>query len=88
MEDFDFSHLSAGDLLRAEQDRPGSQYGELIRTCIKEGTIVPMEVTVKLLENAMRAAIQQRGQASEHPEWREEFDSKSRSLSLYPVTPY
>ena len=47
----------AGDLLRAEQHREGSQFGELIQTCIKEGTIVPMEVTVKLLENAMRDAM-------------------------------
>ncbi|KAI0253899.1 UMP-CMP kinase [Lactifluus subvellereus] len=53
VEKFDFAHLSAGDLLRAEQDRPESQFGDLIRTCIREGTIVPMEVTIKLLENAM-----------------------------------
>jgi UMP-CMP kinase len=48
---------AAGDLLRAEQDREGSQYGDLIRKCIREGEIVPMEVTVKLLENAMRDAL-------------------------------
>ncbi|KAG0343254.1 hypothetical protein BG000_004192 [Podila horticola] len=42
--DFGFVHLSAGDLLRAEQERPGSQYGELIKTYIKEGKIVPMEM--------------------------------------------
>jgi len=58
VEEFNFSHLSAGDLLRAEQQRPDSQYGDLIRTCIREGNIVPMEVTVKLLENAMHAALQ------------------------------
>uniref|UniRef100_A0A0W0FG73 Uridylate kinase n=1 Tax=Moniliophthora roreri TaxID=221103 RepID=A0A0W0FG73_MONRR len=58
VQDFDFSHLSAGDLLRAEQNREGSEYGKLIQTCIKEGTIVPMEVTVKLLQNAMTAAIE------------------------------
>ncbi|KAL2133930.1 hypothetical protein VTI74DRAFT_1348 [Chaetomium olivicolor] len=52
--DFHFKHLSAGDLLRAEQDRPGSQYGQLIRDCIKNGEIVPQEVTIALLENAMR----------------------------------
>ncbi|KAK4156962.1 adenylate kinase-domain-containing protein [Chaetomidium leptoderma] len=55
--DYHFTHLSAGDLLRAEQDRPGSQYGQLIRDCIKDGAIVPMEVTVALLENAMRETI-------------------------------
>jgi len=58
VEKYNFSHLSAGDLLRAEQDRPDSQYGDLIRTCIREGTIVPMEVTIKLVENAMRAALE------------------------------
>nr|GAT57579.1 UMP-CMP kinase [Mycena chlorophos] len=59
VEDFGFCHLSAGDLLRAEQHRQGSEFGELIQTCIKEGTIVPMEVTIKLLENAMAAALKE-----------------------------
>ncbi|KAF8502461.1 UMP-CMP kinase [Gautieria morchelliformis] len=45
VQDYAFVHLSAGDLLRAEQHREGSQYGDMIRTCIREGTIVPMEVT-------------------------------------------
>ena len=48
---------TAGDLLRAEQQREGSQYGEMIRKYIREGQIVPMEVTIKLLENAMTAAL-------------------------------
>ncbi len=48
-----WAHLSAGDLLRAEQTRPGSQFGALIRDCIRDGAIVPLEVTVALLENAM-----------------------------------
>jgi UMP-CMP kinase len=56
--DFGFKHLSAGDLLREEQDRPGSEFGEMIKTYIKEGTIVPMEVTVQLLENAMKASME------------------------------
>lgn len=51
--DYGFTHLSAGDLLRAEQDREGSEFGNMIKDYIKEGTIVPMEVTVQLLENAM-----------------------------------
>jgi UMP-CMP kinase len=55
--DYGFKHLSAGDLLREEQDRPGSEFGEMIKTYIKEGTIVPMEVTVQLLENAMKSSI-------------------------------
>ncbi|PCH38781.1 UMP-CMP kinase [Wolfiporia cocos MD-104 SS10] len=60
VQDFGFCHLSAGDLLRAEQNREGSQYGEMIRTYIREGQIVPMEVTIKLLENAMRAALDEK----------------------------
>ena len=55
--DYGFTHLSAGDLLRAEQDRPGSEFGQLIRDCIKDGKIVPMEVTVQLLENAMAETL-------------------------------
>ncbi|ORX57650.1 UMP-CMP kinase [Hesseltinella vesiculosa] len=56
-QDFDFVHLSAGDLLREEQTREGSKYGEMIKHYIKEGLIVPMEVTIALLEQAMREAI-------------------------------
>ncbi|KZT28637.1 UMP-CMP kinase [Neolentinus lepideus HHB14362 ss-1] len=60
VQEFDFCHLSAGDLLRAEQHRENSEYGELISTYIKEGQIVPMEITIKLLENAMRAALEEK----------------------------
>ncbi|KAL1872129.1 bifunctional uridylate/adenylate kinase [Diaporthe australafricana] len=52
---YGFTHLSAGDLLREEQDRAGSEYGQLIKDYIKDGKIVPMEVTIALLENAMKA---------------------------------
>eukprot|EP00762_Andalucia_godoyi_P002667 ANDGO_03419.mRNA.1 Uridylate kinase len=43
-------HLSAGDLLREEQSRPESQYGQLIQSYIAEGKIVPKEVTIGLLQ--------------------------------------
>ncbi|PQE27100.1 uridylate kinase protein [Rutstroemia sp. NJR-2017a WRK4] len=55
--DYHFTHLSAGDLLRAEQERPGSEFGDLIKDYIKNGQIVPMEVTVQLLENAMQDVV-------------------------------
>ncbi|MBW0509415.1 hypothetical protein O181_049130 [Austropuccinia psidii MF-1] len=55
--DYDFVHFSAGDLLRAEQAREGSAYGHMIQEYIREGKIVPMEVTIKLLENAIRASV-------------------------------
>lgn len=50
--DFGFTHLSAGDLLRAEI-KSGSANGTMIQNMIKEGKIVPSEVTIKLLEKAM-----------------------------------
>jgi UMP-CMP kinase len=59
--DYGFIHMSAGDLLRAEQARQGSQYGQMIKDYLKEGKIVPMEVTVKLLENAMHEKLSKEG---------------------------
>lgn len=50
--DYGFTHLSAGDLLRAEI-KSGSANGTMIRNMIKEGKIVPSEVTINLLEKAM-----------------------------------
>lgn len=50
---FGFVHLSAGDLLREEQKNPGSEYGQLIDEFIKSAKIVPVEITCKLIENAM-----------------------------------
>ncbi|KAL8675336.1 MAG: hypothetical protein Q9168_000293 [Polycauliona sp. 1 TL-2023] len=55
--DYGFTHLSAGDLLRAEQNRPDSEFGNMIKEYIADGKIVPMEVTVQLLENAMTEEI-------------------------------
>jgi UMP-CMP kinase len=57
VQSYGFVHLSAGDLLREEQDRSGSQYGEMIKEYIREGKIVPMEVTVALLSNAMASSL-------------------------------
>ncbi|KYG50480.1 hypothetical protein M433DRAFT_57118 [Acidomyces richmondensis BFW] len=62
--DYGFRHLSAGDLLRSEQDRPGSEFGAMIAKYIKEGQIVPMEVTIRLLENAMKDTIASGGKRS------------------------
>ncbi|KAI1083144.1 uridylate kinase [Whalleya microplaca] len=58
--DYGFAHLSAGDLLRAEQARAGSEFGDLIREYIRDGLIVPMEVTIALLENAMKDILSQK----------------------------
>ncbi|KAJ3127266.1 bifunctional uridylate/adenylate kinase [Nowakowskiella sp. JEL0407] len=54
VKDYGFVHLSAGDLLREERQRQNSPVGELINTIIKEGQIVPMEITISLLHTAMK----------------------------------
>lgn len=51
--EFGFVHLSAGDLLREERQRPGSEYGEMIEEKIRNGEIVPVEVTCSLIHKAM-----------------------------------
>lgn len=54
---FGYTHLSAGDLLRAERKRPGSEVGQLIEKHIQEGSIVPVEITCGLLETAMNETM-------------------------------
>ncbi|KAF3061447.1 Uridylate kinase [Daldinia childiae] len=61
---YGFAHLSAGDLLRAEQNRPDSEFGDLIRHYIRNGLIVPMEVTIALLEAAMRQILDEQPTSS------------------------
>lgn len=50
-----FRHFSAGDLLRAEQGT-GSEFAKLIEHHIVNGTLVPVEITIALLKNAMLAS--------------------------------
>jgi adenylate kinase family enzyme len=50
-----FNHLSAGDLLRAEIAR-GSAQGASIKGIIERGQLVPVDVTLALLRQAMRSS--------------------------------
>ncbi|KAM7433153.1 cytidine monophosphate (UMP-CMP) kinase 1 [Porites harrisoni] len=52
VKEFGYIHLSAGELLRVER-ASGSENGDLIETCMKEGKIVPVEITISLIEKAM-----------------------------------
>lgn len=61
VENFGYTHLSAGDLLREERRREGSEYGALIEDNIKNGRIVPVEITCALLENAMNKTTEATG---------------------------
>ncbi|XP_061925255.1 UMP-CMP kinase isoform X1 [Entelurus aequoreus] len=58
VENYNYTHLSAGDLLRAERARDGSEFGQLISSFIKEGKIVPVEITINLLRKAMQETMQ------------------------------
>lgn len=51
-ERFGYIHLSAGDLLRAER-ASGSVNGDLIQDYITNGQIIPVAITIKLLERAI-----------------------------------
>jgi len=50
-----------GDILREEQEKPGSRWGELIRRNILEGVIGPPEMSVSLLEAAMTEKYEKEG---------------------------
>lgn len=52
VEKFGFDHFSAGDLLRAEV-ASGSEQGKMVGEMIKEGRIVPGEITIALLKAAI-----------------------------------
>ncbi|XP_047419370.1 UMP-CMP kinase-like [Sciurus carolinensis] len=53
MEKYGYTHLSAGELLCDERKNPDSQYVELIEKYIKDGKIVPVEITISLLKREM-----------------------------------
>lgn len=54
MKEFGWVHLSAGDLLREERERGGPRSGE-IEDALKNGHIVPAEVTVQLLKASIES---------------------------------
>ncbi|XP_004307819.1 PREDICTED: adenylate kinase-like [Fragaria vesca subsp. vesca] len=55
VEAFGFTHVSAGDLLRREI-ASNSAYGSVILATIREGKIVPSQVTVQLILKEMEAS--------------------------------
>ncbi|KAL2067912.1 hypothetical protein VTL71DRAFT_16010 [Oculimacula yallundae] len=58
---YPIAHLSIGDILREEQEKPNSKWGELIRKNILEGVIGPPEMAVSLLEQAIRERSERDG---------------------------
>lgn len=58
MSQHNYVHLSAGDLLRAERNRPGSELAQIIEKHILDGQIIPVAVTCSLIECAMNGEMQ------------------------------
>lgn len=76
--DFEFVHLSAGDLLRAHM-KSGSPEGNMVADMIKQGQIVPSEVTVNLLLDAMKASGKDRFLIDGFPRNKENRDAWERT---------
>eukprot|EP00978_Attheya_sp_CCMP212_P034042 scaffold140685_cov49-Attheya_sp.AAC.1 len=54
MKEYPCRHLSVGELLRAEREtNPTSPNAKLIEDCLVQGTIVPVEVSLNLVQQAM-----------------------------------
>lgn len=79
--EFDFVHLSAGDLLREERQRPNSKYGELIEEYIRNGEIVPVEVTCSLIHKAMIDSGKARFLIDGFPRNKDNLDGWNRVMS-------
>lgn len=60
VEEFGLNHFSAGDLLREEAAKD-TELGHMITKILKDGQIVPMEVTIRLLVEAMAKVPNARG---------------------------
>eukprot|EP00002_Diphylleia_rotans_P038789 TRINITY_DN8863_c0_g1_i1.p1 TRINITY_DN8863_c0_g1~~TRINITY_DN8863_c0_g1_i1.p1 ORF type:complete len:198 (-),score=49.26 TRINITY_DN8863_c0_g1_i1:332-925(-) len=49
----DCIHFSAGDLLRDEAKQPSSPHAKMLEQMLKEGQIVPDDITINLLQKAI-----------------------------------
>lgn len=54
VEEFGYTHISTGDLMRAEIAK-GSKEGERIKKIVNDGGLVPFELTVQVLINGLIA---------------------------------
>eukprot|EP00045_Choanoeca_perplexa_P004502 m.38689 g.38689 ORF g.38689 m.38689 type:complete len:202 (+) comp12608_c0_seq2:1721-2326(+) len=73
VDNFNFTHLSAGDLLRAERNT-GSDLADLINGYIKDGKIVPVKITCGLIEKAMSDSANSKFLIDGFPRNQDNFD--------------
>jgi len=81
VEEFQYVHLSAGDLLRAERQLPSSEFGELIEGHIVAGTIVPVAITCSLLERAMQSSGKRQFLIDGFPRNKDNLDGWNKQMS-------
>lgn len=67
--------------MREERADPKSEYGELIDTYIREGKIVPVDITCSLLEKAMAKAECDKFLIDGFPRNKDNLDGWNRRVS-------
>lgn len=58
---YQLCHLSVGDVLRAELNKPGSEYAAIIRRNMTEGRVGLPHITLALLKAAMAKKSEEEG---------------------------
>ncbi|XP_071451553.1 UMP-CMP kinase isoform X2 [Hetaerina americana] len=81
VQNFGYVHLSAGDLLREERANPNSKHGELIEDYIRNGKIVPVEITCSLLKDAMEKSNSQHFLIDGFPRSEENLNGWNKEMS-------
>lgn len=56
MADYGYTHLSSGDLLRDEV-KSGSERGQMLNELMKKGQLVPNDIVLDLIREAMLAKV-------------------------------
>ncbi|XP_055853345.1 UMP-CMP kinase-like [Episyrphus balteatus] len=78
---FEFGHYSAGDLLRDESMLPDSKMGPLIKEYMKDGKIVPVEISCSLIENAMKTSGKSKFLIDGFPRNQDNVDGWNRTMA-------
>lgn len=84
VEHFGFTHLSAGELLESEV-KSGSETGKMIQEYKKEGKLVPSEIVVKLLQQAMQRSGNKKFLLDGFPRNEENCVAAEKILKIQPI---
>ncbi|CAF4399879.1 unnamed protein product, partial [Adineta steineri] len=78
---YNYDHLSVGDLLREETDKSHSDLGRQIQETMQNGSLVSSEIICKLIENAMRKNGKKNYLIDGFPRDMENIDEWKKSMS-------